>query len=329
MPSSNVPLQLLPLTRLPTLFPSQFGVPNTGGNAGFRTMTEGEVFYVDPTYPGASDQRDGTEPTAPFLTIAGALANCEAYRGDTILVMPNGGWQYASGLNKPLPIQESIIVTVPGVRIIGDFPSSSMGVPWQAAAAAGWCIIVRAIDVLIEGFLFQGILGGSNGIYAEWTAGTYFGDNLTVRHCTFSPGAGALDIGIQMDYAYNCDIGHNVFLDVTAQAIYNDPGDSGIADCYIHDNRFMDCGYAISVNEAVQCEITRNNIYNALAQGAAVATDRGIDTGTGARNIVADNYLSCVLPVGANGDYADFNSGSATDAWVNNHCTNGDAITTP
>ena len=327
MPSSNVPLQKLPLTRLPTLFPAQYGVPNTGGDAGFRTMTQGQTLYVDPTYPGATDSRDGTEPTCPFLTIAGALARCVAYQGDTILVMPNGGWQYASGLSKPLPIRESVIVTVPGVRIVGDFSSSSMGIPWESAAATGWCITVRAIDVLIEGFLFQGIAGGANGIYCEW--GTYFGDNLTVRHCTFADGLlGALTTAIQLDFAYNCDIWDCTFQGVD-YGIYNDPADSGIANSRIHDNWFHDCGYAISVAEATDCLIADNHIYSALAQAGALATNRGINTGAGARNIVTNNWLSCVLPVGANGDYADLNSGSATDAWINCHCTNGDAITTP
>jgi hypothetical protein len=54
----------------------------------------------------------------------------------------------------------------------------------------------------------------------------------------------------------------------------------------------------------------------------------GITTATGEENQVFNNYFSCQLPVGA-GDYNDLNTAAATDAWIGNHCMNGDATGNP
>jgi hypothetical protein len=53
----------------------------------------------------------------------------------------------------------------------------------------------------------------------------------------------------------------------------------------------------------------------------------GINTTGGHENQVFDNSFSCTL-AGAGG-WAVLNSGAATDAWINNHCSNGMAIATP
>ena len=76
----------LPLVRQPYVLPGQFGVPGTDERTGLRTHPTGAVFYVDPNYPGASDNRDGTSPTDPLLTMAAALTKCLPFRGDTIVV---------------------------------------------------------------------------------------------------------------------------------------------------------------------------------------------------------------------------------------------------
>jgi hypothetical protein len=75
--------------------------------------------------------------------------------------------------------------------------------------------------------------------------------------------------------------------------------------------------------------IHRNSIYNGNAQGGAAATNEGINLTGGGDNQVFDNYFSCLLPVPANGDWDDLNTGAATDAWIGNHCMNGLATTTP
>jgi hypothetical protein len=77
------------------------------------------------------------------------------------------------------------------------------------------------------------------------------------------------------------------------------------------------------------CLIDSNWIYNGNAEGGAAATNEGINTTGGANNIITNNYLSCLLPVPANGDLDDLNTAAATDAWIANNCLNGRQTTNP
>jgi hypothetical protein len=310
-------------------FPGQFGVPGTDNERGLRSHVSGVVFYVDPNAAGVSDQRDGTDPEAPLATVAQALTLCQDYRGDTIVVMANGAWPTADATNDYATIvQESVTVTVAGVRIVGRFASSSVGVPWQPAVAAGTCITVSAMDVLIEGFAFTGNGAAADGIYAEWDGATLFGDNLTVRNCYFDED---IDTAIQLEFAWYCDIHDNYFQQCDAYGIHADVAGSGFAYCTIHDNHFLDCGTSAiaALGGCDDNKIYRNSVFSANAQSAAVATNEGINTTGGARNQVYHNELSCLLPVPANGDYDDFCTAAATDAWIQNYCMNGPSITNP
>lgn len=332
MPSSNVRVPP-PLTRFRTMFPEQFGVLGAGANEGFRHDTMGRIFYVDPNYSGASTTADGTEIT-PTSTVAAALARCTDWANDVVMVMHNDNWDYGPALSigatdRAICINESVEVTVHGVRIVGVAPSAALGPVWRPATAGGTCITVHAMDVLIEGFCFGEFLtgaGGGNAIYAEWDGTTLFGENLTVRNCFFDPN---VDTAIQLEYAWNCYIEDNVFQECDVAGIYVDPAGSGTAYNRIARNWFQDCAAAMSVQGMQDSEIVQNRIFNASAQGGAAATDEGIDTTGGDNNLVADNWFSCLLPVPANGDWNDLNTANAGDAWVNNHCMDGDSVTNP
>lgn len=327
MPSSDV-RNGWSLTRLRSLFPGQFGINGTDTETGLRNHCTGAVFYVDPNAAGVSDLRDGTDPEAPLRTIAAALTHCEAHRGDLILVMDNDDWQFASGLSYALPVNESVIVTVPGVTIRGVAPSGSTGVVWRPPLTGGTCCTVQALDVLVEGFCFmqsEAVGGGGRAIFAEWNAPLAYGDNLSVQHCFFDHD---LDVGVQMDWVFNATIRENVFQGCDL-GIYVDPADSDIADCIIENNYFHNCMTgAISLAAADGCYIHGNRIYNADAQAGVAATGEGITTTGGSENLVTANYLSCLLGVGA-GQYGDLCDGAATDAWCSNFCQNGPTITTP
>lgn len=328
MPSSQVNWPL-PLTRFPTLFPGQMGgVPGTDNETGLRMHTSGAVFYVDPNAIGVSDQRDGTNPLDPLATIAAALTKCQAYRGDVIAVMANGGWQYAnpaSGYNTP--ISEEVIVTVPGVRIVGVFPSGSPGVMWSPVNALGTCLTIHAIDVLVEGFAFVGGLLGGRAINVEWDGFTTFGDNVTIRHCLFDDD---IDIGIQLENSWYAQIYGNFFQECDEYGIYVDPAGAGIDYGHIFENWVHNCGISnLSLEVAANSKIERNNVYSAAAQAGLLATDELIDTANGRQNIVAHNVLSCLLPVPANGDYDDACSSGPTDAWISNFLMDGNSVTNP
>ena len=339
MPSANV-IWPTPLTRWNELKPGQMGVPGTWSETGLRLHSTGVIIWVDPNCPWAEDQQDGTDPGHPMETIAAALTKCQPYRGDTIAVMANGFWTHApkGAANYPLPIVENVEVTIHGVRIVGVFPSGTMGVPWMGAIT-GDILTISAMDVLIEGFCFMGDPAtGANcdGIYAEWAGGAtgLWGDNLTVRHCFFDTD---IQTAIHLEFIWNADIHHNTFQGCDIAGIYSD-GASPIQDCHFHYNWFQEVGVAggaksgaISIEDAEDCKIDHNQIYNSAANAGNAATDEGINTADGANNLVHHNILSCIRPTngGANGDYDDFCSSEDTDAWIFNNLLNGPSISNP
>ncbi len=320
---------LPPNIRTPIWAPGQMGVPGSDSHEGLRVSVEGNVYYVDPNYPGATTTADGTLPTNPLSTVAAALARCLPYHGDAIAVMGNNAWGNTYGYGRAadgslLAISEEVIVTVPGVRIVGICPSGANGVVWTPASNGGTCITVRALDTLIEGFFFdEGAFAGCNAISAVWNGTTAWGDNLTVRNCVFSD---TVDTGIQLDFSFYVNIYHCAFWDCDAYGIYNDPAANPAEFCDIHDNIFHDCALgAIKAQDMANSHIYRNSVYNGVAQSGAACTDLGFDFITGNDNQVFENYFSCALAV----VFADFNSASPTDAWIHNMTMTGETITNP
>lgn len=320
MPATNVPWSP-PLTRLNPWYPGQPGVPGTDNETGLRLDTNGAIFYVDPNAVGVSDARDGTNPIEPLQTVTAALTHCQAYRNDVIVVAPNAYWRWAdTTVGRATPISEEVTVSVPGVRIVGLYPSSSTGVPWTPTQNSGVCITVNAMDVLIEGFAFRGN-PYTNGIaiLAQWDGATSYGDNLTVRHCHFYTD---LDYGIQLDDSWYADIHDNYFNGVDIAHIHSLDvlGDADFA--FIHDNVFMvDTGAAIDLEDTDNCSIYRNLIY-----GDGTGTNNFIDLTGGADNIVADNWLACTL---AAGQYNTTCSDAGSGAWIRNHCIDGETGAAP
>jgi len=306
-----------------------------------RQDSNGKIIWVDPNHADAHDGKDGTNPDSPMATVAGALTKCSAYSGDVIVVAHNGFWTYGNPAEaRYLPIQESVIVTVPGVRIVGLAPPASLGVPWVPTANSATCITVRALDVLIEGFCFwnAGAYITTTGILAEWNAPTYYGENVVIRNNFFY----GLAYGIQVDYSWNNFIEHNSFQGITTAAIHNpsvygDPDYLTIRDnmftsnaadinlpdtdhCLIENNRFLDVTAAIVVLAGDQ-----NTIHANAIQGNPAGTNNYINLTGGGNNLVSDNWLAC-----ANG--AEYNltcSDSTSGSWVSNHTTTGDPILPP
>lgn len=327
MPASNVSWPQ-PLTRQWPLYPGQWGVRGSDTELGLRMHTDGVVLYVNPNHPDRNDSSDGTDPDHPLATVTAALTKVAPYRGDVIAVMANNAWSYGSSADGYAnPVNESVTVSVPGVRIVGISQSSSTGVVWQPGGNAGWCITVNAIDVGIEGFLFiQGNRTGANGIRSIWNGTTAFGDNLTVKNCTFDP---TIDVAIYLDYTWNANIHHNNFFACDDTGI--DVNHANVCSyLVISDNIFNNVATAaMDLYNVEDSFVFNNSIYNATAQGGGASVDMGITTATGARNQVYDNYFSCLLPVPGNGDWNDLNTAAATDAWINNHCLDGMAVTNP
>ena len=329
MPGTNVSWPI-PLWRQRIFYPGQFGVPGTDSEEGIRTDSHGTVFYVDPNATGVSDQRDGTDPRHPLQTVATAITKCQPYHGDVIAVMANNSWQYGDTTDgRTTAIVEEVTLNVPGVRLVG-ISSAGQGVYWYPASNGGTCIYVTALDCTIEGFMFSEgpDYTGCTAISAEWDGTTLFGENLTVRHCTFDD---TVDIAVQLEYSWYCDIHDNLFWECDQYGVYTDAAGSGTNYTLVHDNAFKDCATAAIalLGGAGDNAIYGNRIFNTSAAGGAAATNEGINTTGGGGNFVTDNWLSCLLPVPANGDLDDLCTAAATDAWAGNHCMNGLQITNP
>lgn len=290
----------------------------------------GTAYFVDPNHPRASNQYAGTDPDYPLRTVAAAIAKVRPQRGDVIVVGSNDAWQYAPTAlsDYALPIAEEITIpyTASGVRIIG-MNQGAMGVTWTPVSNGGLCITNHAIDVVIEGFNFtEGAYTGVDAIAALWDGVTAFGENMTVRYCTFDD---SVATAIALDYCWFNHIHHCQFWECEEYGIFSDPTGSGTDYNRVHDNLFRSILISAIAGEIENSFIYRNHVYNANAQAGNAATDEGIDLSDGHANMVFDNYFSCLLPAAAPGDYDDLNSASASDAWVNNHCMNGDTTTNP
>ena len=320
----------MPLTRLNPWYPGQMGVPGTDSETGLRMNCTGTVFYVDPNYPGASDARDGTNPTDPLLTVQAALDKCQGYRGDVVVVMANNNWIYddagSAVIGYNTAITEQVTMDVPGVSLIGINPSAVSGVPWQNPADDGTCITVNACNCLISGFSFQGWRATGNGTAILATYVNNYGDNLTVRNCVFDD---YFEEGIILRFAWNCDIHHNWFLQ-TAYGVMNDDAESSANYNHVHHNYFFDCPTcAIYIGEGENWNVYENHIWNDDAASGLASTDEMIEVTTGDYNFVHHNTMSCVLPLLGVGDYDDCNTAGTNDIWAQNYCANGPSTTNP
>jgi hypothetical protein len=195
------------------------------------------------------------------------------------------------------------------------------------------------MDVLIEGFNFWNAnsLAGTIGIYAGWNAPIIYGENLTVRHCTFY----GLDYGVQLDYSWYCHVTDCLFEDIVTAAIFN-PSVFGEPDyTFVERNTFLTCGAAIALPACDRCVIKDNVCQNCDAAIVFLAGDWNtihgnminedptggnnyIDMTGGASNLVSNNYLGCTIA-----QYDVTCSDSTSGQWVRNHCVNGETAAAP
>lgn len=291
--------------------------------------TDAHVFFVQPNAVQATDNGNtGEDPQTPFATITAALARCADNRGDTILVGGNDAWTYGGGSTWQTPITEDVTVNVEGVHIIG-VTADPLGVPWQPATDGGVCCTINALGVEVAGFCFQDpTWTAATGIYCDWDGATAFGENAQIHHCMFYAD---LAIGIQLEYSWNNHI-HDCEFQEVPLGIYADAGGSGFAYAVIERCYFRDCSTAAIIDTSGGADDNRVSdcwIWNTTAQAAGVATDQGIVFTNGSTNLVTACHFSCLLPVPANGDWDDLNTASATDAWINCYCMNGETVTNP
>jgi len=181
---------------------------------------------------------------------------------------------------------------------------------------------IQALDVTVDGFCFWSGPGTCNGILCDWAGPTKFGENTIICNNTFTDDC---DTAIQLEYTWYVDIFNNRFQQCNNYGIAVSVSGSGVQYLRIYDNWFNDCtGPAMYLNNCDNGIIRSNHIFNTVAQATGTCTNLGINTALGSYNLVEDNYFSCVLA-----KWDEFNSGAATDAWIFNHCQNGEATSNP
>lgn len=298
----------------------------------------GTTYFVDPNHPRASNQHAGTDPQFPLRTVAAAIGECEAYAGDSIIVMHNSYWTYGNvAVGRATPIREAVTVNVPGIRILGMTPDNPLGVPWVATGNNATCITVTAMDVTIEGFNFwDDGHTGATGISADWD-GPPYGENLTVQRCYFYD----LAYGIQLDYTWNCVIRNCRFDDLSTAAIHNpsvhgepdylkiiecefvsNTADINLPDCeycLVEANTFIDVTAAIVITAGDHNTIATNTI-----EGDGTGTNNFINLTGGGDNLVCTNMLACTIA-----QYDTTCSDATSGSWVANQCTNGTTTAPP
>ncbi len=169
---------------------SSFGIPLLGDGAGILP-TGGSTFWVS-SITGQNAVGKGLSPADPFRTIAYAITQCVANKGDTILVLP--------GHVENVTAAGTITMNIAGVSVIGlgqgsarptiRFTTATAATITWSAANCRWRNIVidmasGALDAVAVGVTVTGASASFENIYLYQADATYQGV------VGFSLGAGA------------------------------------------------------------------------------------------------------------------------------------------
>lgn len=140
----------------------------------------GKVFWVSNAttllynQKGGSDSNDGSF-NAPFSTIANAVSNCVAGRGDVIFVKP--------GHAETIAAAASIVLSKSGIALIGlGIGSNRPTLTWSTAAST---ITVTASNVSLYNFLFVGSMATTFTVTAFSNANAVVANDFTIDSCEF------------------------------------------------------------------------------------------------------------------------------------------------
>lgn len=298
-----------PLTRIPELFPGQFGVHGSDVQRGVRTAPTGIVLYVDKNHADAADAHDGTDPEHPMLTIQGAVnklvALPNAAPGSIIAVMP-GTYIESVLILGTAPAYCAIV----GLGYNNYWPSIVTDAPALDAislSARGWTIKKLRVT--------GGAASAGIRLYEYTPGGSYQGAETLIEDCFFD-GAWAAFTGLEFEGApgmvtvRNCKFSEHRQGANTAYAIRESlTPQQNAYECQFINNLFFENqnhvrgGFGVSLFEG-----------NKFLTGSLIPTITHLDLrgGTVGTNLVTGNHFS--------GDYS--NTGGywahAADDWVGN-----------
>lgn len=125
---------------------SSFGMPVLpGSNGAIIPPTTGKTLFVSSNGGTGGNFGDGSSPETPFSTIAGALANCRAGKGDLIVCMP--------GHAESLTGAGALTLSVSGVSVIGLGNGANR--PTLTLTSTATTILISAANVLLRNFIIK------------------------------------------------------------------------------------------------------------------------------------------------------------------------------
>jgi hypothetical protein len=265
----------MPFTNFPNGVAS-FGVPTIGG--GNIPVTTGQYIFVSSTT--GSNGNLGNNVSAPKSTIAGALLQAVASKGDVIIVMP--------GHAESVSAAAGIALSKAGVQICGlGVGSIRPTITFDTATTA--TMTISAANVSIDNFIFtQAFDAIVSPIVISAANVSITNSYFMVANATYQ----ATQMILTTAAANNLTIVNNRFIGTvdagTTAAITLVGGDNVV----ITDNDFIGA-YTTTVG-AIQaittlttnCVIKRNTIINRTASAS-----KAITLLTGSTGAIADNYF--------------------------------------
>lgn len=124
---------------------SSYGVPLLGSGGNIPAST-GNYFFVSSVSPFASNGNDGSAPSRPKATIAGALSAATANNGDVIVCMP--------GHTETVDGTTNLTIDKAGVYIVG-LGSGTLRPTINYSTAIGAVINITAANVTIDNFIID------------------------------------------------------------------------------------------------------------------------------------------------------------------------------
>lgn len=251
----------------------------------------GAIFYVGnsttilaPGAVGGSNGNSGATPQQPFSTIAYALTQCTAGRGDVIYVLPSHA--------ESVPTAD-LTLNVTGVSIVGLGRGAFR--PTLNLTATGSTIAISAASTSIENLL---ITGGIDAIVAVLTISAA---DVLIKDIEYRDVTGQCTDGILTTAAADRLTIDNLFWNGATAAGTNAAIALVGGDGIVITNSKFDGDFAVGVIDVRTTATTDLEVNNCHARTRNAACVFIVDTQTGSTGFVGPNIYFRLLTDGANG----------------------------
>lgn len=261
----------------------------------------GKVFWLSNASTALSDRQIGSSDAnkgtfdAPFSTLTGALAQCQASRGDVILVKP--------GHAETISAAGGIVLSKAGVAIIG-LGSGSTRPTFTLDTANTATITVTANNVTVQNCLF--VANFLNIATCFSIANAQVATDFTVDNCEFRDTSNVLNfvacvkVGTTANIADGLTFTNNKVLGIssapaagtTAVVVASDTKRMNLSDNFVNHAVALDdtaCLLAGGALNHTQLLIQRNKVFrpSTTTTGHLVSS-----SSTACSGIVSDNYVA-------------------------------------